>query len=80
MIAVAGYEVIDSNPEFGFTKNQLVAMKVYKVDNNKTVDILPTSYTYQENFEKSNSDLLVDTVREVRLSCTCIFHAEDVRG
>ena len=77
MIAVAGYEVIDSNPEFGFTKNQLVAMKVYKVDNNKTVDILPTSYTYQENF---NSDLLVDTVRAVRLLCTCIFHAENVRG
>ena len=77
MIAVAGYEVIDSNPEFGFKKNQLVAMKVYKVDNNKTVDILPTSYTYEENF---NSDLLVDAVRAVRLSCTCIFHAEDVRG
>jgi len=28
------------------------------------VDILPTSFTYQENFEKSNSDLLFDTVRE----------------
>jgi hypothetical protein len=69
---VTGYELIDSNPEFGFGKKQVVAMKVYKKDNKKTVDIIPTAHTgYHDDM-----DLTVDALRAVRLSRACI--ADDV--
>jgi hypothetical protein len=39
---VPGYELIESDPDFGFKSGQLVAMKVHKVGNEKTVDMIPT--------------------------------------
>ena len=36
-----GYQIVEHQPEFGFSKSQLVAMKVYKIGNETTVDIIP---------------------------------------
>jgi hypothetical protein len=36
-----GYQIVEHQPEFGFSNSQRVAMKVYKIGNETTVDIIP---------------------------------------
>jgi|LauGreDrversion4_2_1035121.scaffolds.fasta_scaffold981515_1 hypothetical protein len=38
-----GYQLIELKPEFGFSHNQRVAMKVHKINNETVVDIIAGS-------------------------------------